>query len=151
MKPFWRAKYLKWEWRKLELRRSLILHVILCVYTYFQFQDHFYVQSQGTAMGSPLPPIICHSLHGAFWRVWHWSPTATTKATVEICGWHLCYMATWQGFTLHLCWPSKWNPIKFIMEMEYDQTIVFLDVLVRRHKGGISTSVFERKPTPIAT
>ena len=60
---------------------------------------------------------------------------------VEICGRHLCYMATWQGFTLN----GIRDSIKFTMEMEHDQTIAFLDVLVRRQKGGISTSVFQKK------
>ena len=62
----------------------------------------FYVQSEGTAMGSPLPRIIANLYMEHFESVALESSQLQHKAKVEICGQHLCYMATRQGFTLYL-------------------------------------------------
>ena len=44
---------------------DIILLLEFCLKnTYFSFQDHFYEQVEGAAMGSPVSPIVSNLLHG---------------------------------------------------------------------------------------
>ena len=54
----------------------------------------------------PLLPINLHIEH--FESV-AWYHHSYNQSYGWECGQHLCHMATWQGCTLHLSWPSKWN------------------------------------------
>ena len=121
--------------------------------TFFQFEDHFYLQSEGAAMGSPLSPIIANLYMEYF------ESLALESSQLQPKLW-LRYVddtfVVWQhgkdsldSFLDHL--NGIRESIKFTMEIESSQTIAFLDVLVKRKEGIISTSVSARRHTLIVT
>ena len=98
-------------------------------------------------MGSPLSPII------AKLYMEHYESVALGSSQLQPKLW-LRYVddtfIIWQygkdsihTFLDHL--NGIQESIKFTTEMETNQTIAFLDVLIRRNRGVISTSVFRKK------
>ena len=116
--------------------------------TYFQFQDSFYEQVEGAAMGSPLFPVVANLYMEAFEeralstsilrpRKWKWYVDDTFVI------WQHRPEAL-QDFQDHL---NQQEPsIQFTMEQEEEGKILFLDALVERDHNKLSTSVY-RKPT----
>lgn len=106
--------------------------------TFFSFQDHYYEQIYGVAMGSPLSPIVAklymeyferkalnsYPLKPAWWKRFvddtnlNWTHG---KAELEM-------------FFNHL--NSISSEIKFTMELEENGKIPFLDVLISRKEDG---------------
>ena len=121
----------------------------LCVRsTYFSFQNRFYKQKDGAAMGSPLSPIIANlfmedleekAIHSA-----QSPPTLWIRYVDDT-------FVIWQHgedqllqFHRHL--NQQCPSIQFTMEREKEGGIAFLDVMVIREGDHLHTSVY-RKPT----
>ena len=115
--------------------------------TYFQFQNQFYEQTDGAAMGSPLSPIIANLF------MEHIEEKAITTAPFKPSLWihYVDDTVIWphgpaplKRFHEHL--NQQCPSIQFTMETEDDGKIPFLDVLITRNGTQLSTSVY-RKPT----
>ena len=140
--------------KELEERTSLSVDDIcslteICLRsTYFRFKDDFYEQKDGTAMGSPLSPVIANIFMEDF------EQTAITTADLSPKLW-LRYVddtfVLWQHGEEHLDEFLKHlnglhHRIQFTMEKEDNQKIPFLDVLVERRENKLHTDIY-RKPT----
>jgi Reverse transcriptase (RNA-dependent DNA polymerase) len=116
--------------------------------TIFQYQENFYKQTDGMAMGSPLSPVMCNLFMGML------EDKAIATAPIKPKLW-LRYVddtfVLWensqeelQDFLNHM---NKQNQaIQFTMEQEKDNSLPFLDVLVKKENEHLTTSVY-RKPT----
>ncbi|MDA8031702.1 MAG: reverse transcriptase domain-containing protein, partial [Alphaproteobacteria bacterium] len=115
--------------------------------TYFMYGDQFFEQSEGTAMGSPLSPVVA----GLFME--DFEQTALVTADREPKLW-LRYVddtfIIWpHGRTQLVAFLNHLNnlceKIQFTMEVEEENQLPFLDVLVRRNGDSLSTSVYRKK------
>ena len=115
--------------------------------TYFKHEDQFYEQTNGTAMGSPLSPVVA----GLFMK--DFEQTALVTADREPKLW-LRYVddtfIIWpHGRTQLVTFLDHLNglseKIQFTMEIEEENQLPFLDVLVRRNENTLTTSVFHKK------
>ena len=71
--------------------QSMITLLELCLKnTYFLFQGKYYEQVQGTAMGSPISPLIANLFIVEF-EVKALSSAPHTPYMAKVCWWHLCY------------------------------------------------------------
>lgn len=116
--------------------------------TYFQFQDRFFEQVEGTAMGSPLSPVVANLFMEAL----------ESKA-LELSPLRLKMWVRYVDDTFVL-WPhseeeldnfherlnSITPSIQFTCEKEREGTLPFLDVSLKREDDSISTRV-HRKAT----
>ena len=102
----------------------------------FQFQDKLYEQTAGTSMGSPLSPVDIlmeefetSSLHTADLRPSLWLRCVDDTFVVWPHG-----RDSVQDFLQHI---NEQHPsIKFMMEVEEDGNISFLDVGISRNPDG---------------
>ena len=118
--------------------------------TYFTFQDVFYKQVTGSAMGSPVSPVVAE-----FCMEWLES-IAITTAPLE------CRPSLWKRYvddilekvksgqldnlTSHLNVVDVTNNIKFTHEEEKDGMMPFLDTLiVRKPDGHVKILVYRKK------
>ena len=138
----------------LEERTSIpvaqVIHLTeLCLRsTFFQFGDHFYEQTDGAAMGSPISPIMANLF------MEYIEEKAITSAPLKPNMWTRYVDDTFviwphgpellQKFHEHL--NQQCPNIRFTMEIEDGGQIPFLDVLITRKGNKLSTSVY-RKPT----
>jgi hypothetical protein len=117
-----------------------ITHLIpyILTTTYFAYDGTFYEQTDGTTMDSPLAPVILNIYLESFER------QAVDTGSKEPTHWYRYIENTFmvwphgveelQNFLLH---PNNLHPnIKFMMEIEKDNKLAFLDVLVRKKLGG---------------
>ena len=122
----------------------------LCLHsTYFAFQGQIYQQQKGTAMGSPLSPVVANIFMEDF--------ETTALATAD-------YSPTiWKQYVddTFVIWPhgrdkletflshinSLHDSILFIMEIEEGKKIAFLDVQIYRNNNNILETSVYRKPT----
>ena len=138
----------------LEERTSIpvaqVIHLTeLCLRsTFFQFENHFYEQTDGAAMGSPLSPIIANlfmeyieekAITSAPFKPNMWTRYVDDTFVIWPHGPELL-----QRFHKHL--NQQCPSIQFNIETEDSGQISFLDVLVTRNENKLSTSVY-RKPT----
>ena len=116
--------------------------------TYFLFEDQFFEQVDGAAMGSPLSPIVVNLYMENLERA------ALLSAKLTPTMWRRYVDDTFvlwphgadqlKEFHVHL---NRQHPqIQFTKEEESDNQISFLDVLVKRENGRFKTAVY-RKPT----
>ena len=116
--------------------------------TYFQYGNEFFEQRDGAAMGSPLSPVVANIFMEEF------ENEALQEAGSKPRLW-LRYVddtfVIWsqgrdqlEDFLSFL--NGRHGNIQFTMEEETDGSIPFLDVLVKKNRGSLSTSVY-RKPT----
>ena len=116
--------------------------------TYFMFEDQFFEQVDGAAMGSPLSPIVANLYMESFER------KALSSAKLTPTVWRRCVddmFVLWphganqlEEFHAHLT--NQHPQIQFTKEVEEDDKINFLDVLVKKENDRFSTMVY-RKPT----
>ena len=128
---------------------QLIELIELCLRsTYFQFQDKFFEQTDGAAMGSSLSPVIANLY------VEHLEEHVLQTAPLSPRLW-LHYVddtfVIWphrqdelQRFHQHL--NGQHPNIKFTIEHEKENKLTFLDVQVTRSNTRLCTGVY-RKPT----
>ena len=121
----------------------------LCLHsTYFQFEDSFFEQREGAAMGSPLSPAIANifmeSLEERALKTITQRPSMWIRYVDDT-------FVIWphgddelERFHQHLNQQNQ--SIKFTIEEEKDNQLPFLDVLVRRDGNHLRTTVY-RKPT----
>ncbi len=115
---------------------SLIDILNMCLKsTYFLYNNKFYQQSQGAAMGSPLSPIIANIFMESLE-----DNIALQTANIKPSIW-LCYVddtfTLWphnrQSLNMFLEHLNSLRPsIKFTMEVDSNHQLPFLDVMVER-------------------
>lgn len=122
----------------------------LCLHsTYFQFEDSFFEQREGAAMGSPLSPAVANifmeSLEERALNTTALKPSMWIRYVDDTFVIWPHGDAELERFHQHL---NQQNPsIKFTMEEERENQLPFLDVLVRKEGNNhLRTSVY-RKPT----
>ena len=116
--------------------------------TYFQFQDQFFEQTDGAAMGSPLSPVIANLY------MKHLEENALQTAPLPPRLWQRYVDDTFviwphgqdklQRFHDHI--NGQHPNIKFTIEQEEGNKLTFLDVQVTRRESRLSMAVY-RKPT----
>ena len=116
--------------------------------TYFVFQDTFYEQTKGAAMGPPISPIIANIFMEAF------EQKAIATALYPPRVWRRYVDDTWvvqqqkhqQQFLQHI---NTVDPsIQFtVEEAKEDGSIPFLDTVIRPEEDGSFTKGVYRKPT----
>ncbi|KAK9874835.1 hypothetical protein WA026_005651 [Henosepilachna vigintioctopunctata] len=126
---------------------TLFRHVLTT--TYFQYNNVFYEQKDGVAMGSPLSPVIANSYMEEFEEV------AIRNSPLKPTHWYRYVDDTfvvWSHgqeklleFLNHL--NSIHPQIQFTMEKEENGQLAFLDVLVKRREDGSLGHTVYRKPT----
>ena len=127
---------------------DIILLLEFCLKnTYFSFQDQFYEQVEGAAMGFPVSPTVAN-LYMEYLeqkalstapnppRLWHRFVDDTFVIHKE---------ANKQGFLQHI---NSVDPArKFTVEDKEDRSIPFLDTTVKPEADGILSITVYRKPT----
>ena len=116
--------------------------------TYFAFQGQIYKQLKGTAMGSPLSPVIANIFMEDF------ETTALVTADHKPTIWKRYVDDTFviwphgkeklDTFLQHI--NTLHDNITFTIEVEEDHKIAFLDVQIMRNNNTLETTVY-RKPT----
>ena len=116
--------------------------------TYFSFQDQFYEQVEGAAMGSPVSPIVAH----LYMEYIEQKALSTTPNSPRF--WHMFVDDTFvihkdvnkQGFLQHI---NSVDPaIKFTVEdNKEDGSIPFLDTIVKPEADGTLSITVYRKHT----
>ncbi|XP_046401606.1 uncharacterized protein LOC124167667 [Ischnura elegans] len=111
----------------------LLFHHALTT-TYFKYNDTFYEQTDGVAMGSPLSPVIANFFMESF------EEEALSSATLKPRCFYRYVDDTFiiwphgreslQHFLSHM--NSRHANIQFTMEIEKDNRIPFLDILIHR-------------------
>ena len=128
--------------------RDIILLLEFCLKnTHFSFQDQFYEQVEGAAMGFPSQPHCGQSLHGVL-------RTKSSKHCPTPQIWHRYVDDTFvihkeankQGFLQHI---NSVDPaIRFTVEdKKEDGSIPFLDTIVKPEADGTLSITVYRKPT----
>ena len=114
--------------------------------TYFEFQGRFFEQMDGTAMGSPLSPVVANLFMEAFEsRALEEAPLSPSMWVRFIDDTFVLWPHTdeqLETFHTHL---NSINPsIQFTYEKEREGKLPFLDVCVQRKGDTISTSVYRK-------
>lgn len=114
--------------------------------TYFQFQNQFYEQVDGAAMGSPLSPIVVNLYMENFEQRALETYSLTPKVWIRYVD---DTFVVWphgeealNGFQTHL--NGQHPSIQFTREDEREDKLPFLDVLVKRSGKRIKTSVYRK-------
>ena len=137
----------------LELPTESIIELIkLCICdSVFTFEDKFYVQKFGMAMGNPLSPVLSN-LYMEFFET-KFLPNILPRGVLWFryvddifCIWPLIENVNNFLVNLNTLVPS----IKFTIEEETDLCLPFLDVKIFRTDSGFKFSVY-RKPTNVCS
>lgn len=126
---------------------KLCRHVLTS--TYFLFNDHFFEQTDGVAMGSPLSPVVANLFMEDFEDM-----ALRTSALQPKCFWRYVddTFFVWphgrDSLNRFLDHFNCLHPnIKFTMEVESDGKLPFLDVMVYKKQDGTLGHSVHRKPT----
>ena len=122
---------------------------LACKNTLFVFDGVYYNQIDGVAMGSPLGPHFANSFMNYHEKIWleecpfEFKPKFYRRYVDDI---FVLFENEKQLEKFRDYLNSKHKNINFTMELEKDGTLPFLDMLIDRNNGQITTSVY-RKPT----
>ena len=110
---------------------------------YFLFQDQFFEQTKGAAMGSPVRPIVAN-----LWKQSHLNCTAPPRIWKRYVDdiFVIQHQSHKEDFFRHI---NSVDPsIQFSMEeSKEDGSIPFLDTIIKPQPGGTFTIGVYRKPT----
>ena len=112
---------------------------------HFTFNNETYIQVDGVAMGSPLGPVLAN----LFMVELETSVIPNLNNKVKL--WkrfvdNICCLARLEYIdNILLALNSCHKNIKFTFEIEKDNTIPFLDILIKRKPGMIETTVYRKK------
>ena len=118
--------------------------------TYFMFRGQVYQQKFGTAMGSPVSPIVANLFMEDLEQRAMESASAELRPTL----WKRYVDDTLEvikrgkvdAWSAHLNNMDPTGSIKFIHEVETDNTIAFLDTLLeRKEDGSVKVKVYRKK------
>ena len=124
--------------------------------TYFMFRGQVYQQKFGTAMGSPVSPIVANLFMGDLEQRAMESASAELRPTL----WKRYVDDTLEvikrgkvdAWSAHLNNMDPTGSIKFTHEIETDNTIAFLDTLLeRKEDGSVKVKVYRKKTQIIPT
>ena len=117
--------------------------------TYFQFQGEFYEQTSGTAMGSPISPIIANIFMEDFEnKILKNAPLKPSTWFRYVDDTFVIWSHGRETLPQFLAFlNSQRLNIQFTMEVEQNNQIPFLDVLVKRNEDGTLGHQVYRKPT----
>ena len=120
--------------------------LLLCTkQVHFTFNDEIYTQKDGVAMGSPIGPILSNIFMVDL------ETTVLPTLTSYMTNWKryvddtICYINENAIENVLTKLNSHHSNIKFTYEKEKDNKISFLDVLIERSEGTVTTSVFHKK------
>ena len=123
------------------------LFKIATAQTHFLFNDQYYDQIDGVAMGSPLAPVLANLFMGYHEKQWlydyHGTPPVYYRRYVDDI---FAVFNSSQEATLFFDFlNSRHNNIQFTMEVENNGKLAFLDVLIdNSHNSSFITSVFHK-------
>ena len=131
---------------KIDMKNLLNL---ACKNTLFIFDGIFYNQIDGVAMGSPLGPHFANSFMNYHEKIWleecppEFKPKFYRRYVDDI---FVLFEMEDQLEKFKAYLNSKHKNIKFTSELEHDGKLPFLDMLIDRNNGQMTTSIY-RKPT----
>ena len=117
--------------------------------THFVYNDQYYDQIDGVAMGSPLGPVLANLFMGVHENEWLQSypdigPSFYRRYVDDI----FCVFDSEDQAKSFLDYlNTKHESIKFTSEYEQDGMLAFLDVQVSRDPHGVPVTTTYRKPT----
>lgn len=147
------VKILKKNWLQISAYTDIPKHVILDIVeflfnsSYFSFNNVFYQQLDGSAMGNPASPILANLVMNEL-----------ITSTINKLPFDLPFIKLYVDDTLLSCPSNKVNDlllyfnnfhekIRFTMEIESNKSIPFLDVMVIRQTDGTLRTNWYTKPT----
>ena len=115
--------------------------------SWFQFNDHYYKQTDGVAMGNPLGPTMANIFMCFFEKQWIDTCPAEFKPVfyrryvddIFVLFKNPDHIKQFKDY-LNGCHPN----IKFTDEIENDDKLPFLDVNVCRQNGSFSTTIYRK-------
>ncbi len=122
--------------------------LLLCLNAaYLAYDNEFYQQTFGTAMGSPVSVVVAdlvmEDVEERALRTYHSPPLFWKRYVDDICA--ALERNNIDDFKQHI--DSIEPSIKFTMELESNKQLSFLDTTIHHHEdGSLSTTVY-RKPT----
>ena len=115
--------------------------------THFLFNNQYYEQTDGVAMGSPLAPILANFFMGHFETIWlnEYTGNKPTYYKRYVDDIFACFdnKNDSENFLIYL--NSKHPNIKFTSECEQDGKLPFLDVCINNNNNKLMTSIFRKK------
>lgn len=121
-------------------------------WTHFLFNDTYYDQHDGVSMGTPLAAIFAEIFMADLEE--KYLPGLLNSDNSKLLAWRRYVDDTFTIFKADADANdvrellNTFDPcIKFTVEQEVDNTLPFLDVLVKRHNNGFDTTVYRKKTT----
>ena len=113
---------------------------------YFSFNGNFYEQKFGTAMGSPVSPIVANIIMQDLETKAVHIQRVHAKGLISLCGSYAFVITEKEHEDYFFEHINLINPsIQFTKEMESNSQLPFLDVLVLRDSSGnLNTSVYRK-------
>ena len=126
---------------------SQIIKLLECCLTttYFLFNGKFYTQTEGSAMGSPVSPLVANLFmeHFEVKAIQSFNHVVKFWARYVDDTFCIIHQDKLEEFTNHL--NSQHDKIKFTIEKEEDNSLPMLDVKVKRNTNGqLSFSVYRK-------
>ena len=114
--------------------------------THFLFDNKFYDQIDGVAMGSPIGPVLANLFMSHYEKQWI---EGYQKNEIKFYRRYVddifCLVDNELVANDFLCYLNSKHPnIKFTMEAENEKKLPFLDVLITSSENGFLTSVFRK-------
>ncbi|KAL2087323.1 hypothetical protein ACEWY4_018382 [Coilia grayii] len=115
---------------------------------YFKFQDRYYLQHRGSAMGSPMAPNYANLFMGKFELDFVYNNNPYSKFLKRFWRYIDDLYFIWSGSTddlknFHAYMKSKMPSIKFTLEFSLEQ-ISFLDVLIKKDGTTLHTELYKK-------